>query len=113
MSVIYSDKKKLSQMKTKLAKLSAKEIDVKAGIISLSACQDKQVALEGENYGLFTESLLKIINSNQNPKRGQKPKRLTASYLVNTAKQILKGKQTPTYSKLGNIPRTFLVESIF
>jgi hypothetical protein len=112
LSTMYADKKKLGQLKNKLTKLSAQQTEIKAGIIALSACKDKEVALEGQNYGLFTECLIKTINSNLTPKRGQKPKRLTPNYLITEAKKLLKGKQTPTYSKLGNIPRQFLLESI-
>lgn len=112
LATMYANKKKLGQLKNKLTKLSAQETEIKAGIIALTACKDNEMALEGANYGLFTEYLVKTINSNLKPKKGQKPKRLTPNYLITEVKKVLKGKQTPTYSKLGNIPRTFLLESI-
>jgi len=112
---IWSDHKKYNKLIKKLDKLADKKgnLELKANIICLSACQDYQLAFEGENHGLFTECLLKIIHQNEKPKRGQKPKRLTANYLINTAKKMLKGKQIPMYYKSDNITRTYLLQEIF
>lgn len=112
---IWSNKRKYNQLIKKLDKLAEKNSNspLKANIISLSACQDYQLAFEGEKHGLFTECLFKIIHQNQKPKRGQKPKRLTANYLITTAKKMLKGIQTPMYYKSDNIPRNYLLKDIF
>lgn len=111
---IFANKKKLSQVKTRLSKLANNQKEIKAGIISLSACNDHQLASEGKNYGAFTECILKLFTNYQKPKRGAKPKRLTPSYIINESKLLLKGKnQTPQFNKLGIIPRSFLLKDIF
>ncbi|MBL1208259.1 caspase family protein [Geminocystis sp. GBBB08] len=111
---IFADKRKFNQLKNRLAKLTNNQKEIKAGIISLSACNDKQLAAEGKNYGAFTESLLKLVTKNQKPKKGEKPKRLTPSYLINETKLLLKGKnQTPQLNKHGIIPRSFLLQDVF
>lgn len=112
---IWSDQKRYNKLIKKLDKLADKKSNsvLKANIICLSACQDYQLAFEGESNGLFTECLLKIIHQNEKPKRGQKPKRLTANYLITTAKKMLKGKQIPMYYKSDNIARTYLLQDIF
>lgn len=111
---IFANKKKFSQIKTRLSKLANNQKEIKAGIISLSACNDHQWATEGKNYGAFTECILKLFTSNQKPKQGAKPKRLTPSFILSQSKLLLKGKnQTPQFNKLGIIPRSFLLKDIF
>jgi len=109
-----SDKKRLSALKRKALSLSKKSPDLSAGILILSACDEHEVAWESDNgHGLFTEQIIKMINQNQKVKKGEKPKRLTGSFLIKSAKDKLKGIQTPQLSKLGNISRSFLYSSLF
>lgn len=112
---IWSEDKKYKKLIKKLDKLADKKSNssLKANIICLSACQDYQLAFEGESHGLFTECLLKIIHQNEKPKRGKQQKRLTPNYLITTAKKMLKGKQIPMYYKSNNIARTYLLQDIF
>lgn len=104
---IFNDKKKTKQIKTRLSKLN-NEKEIKAGIISLSACNDKQLAGENKNNGYFTESLIKLINQ-----KLKTNKRLTPTYIIRQTRLILKSKnQTPQLNKYGIIPRSFLLTDI-
>src|SRR5258708_15881969 len=39
------------------------KVDVECSVILISACQDNQVAMDGTNNGLFTDTLLKVSDN--------------------------------------------------
>ncbi len=111
MTEYCQNKRRYSAIKKKINTLKEKDAikSIKAGIISLSACQEHEIAYESDSHGLFTEQILKLIQSRGKPS----PRRLTPSFLINYAQKSLKGIQTPKLSFLGNVSRSFLTSSLF
>lgn len=91
--------------------LNAKSIDpsdIKASLVSISACEDEEYTFEGDHNGEFTQCLIEVWNSG----------RFQGNYLnfhQNITFQIQKTRpeQTPTYKTLGKPMNNFYNQKPF
>ncbi len=75
------------------------KVNVESSVVLISACQDNQVAMDGTNNGLFTETLLKVWNQG----------RFTGGYhhFRNEIAAFLPPTQSPKYTIVGRRERVF------
>ena len=74
-------------------------VNVECSVILISACQDNQVALDGNKNGLFTETLLRVWNDGH----------FTGTYhhFRNEIAALLPPTQSPNFTILGHRDRAF------
>jgi hypothetical protein len=90
-AVLYDDIRKKTPRREK--------INVECSVILISACQDNQVAMDGNKNGLFTETLLKVWNKGS----------FTGGYhhLRNEIAGLMPPTQSPKYTMVGHRERAF------
>lgn len=76
-----------------------------AQVVVLGACQDNQIAVEAEKYGLFTEALLKVLGENA----GRID--LTYKVLIDAVAAVTAPTQDPSYVPLGPDPSSPFFEA--
>ena len=80
----------------------AEEVDIAAGVILISGCQDNQLSLDGVQNGLFTSKLLEVW-SNGEYKGGHRRFRKQIANLMPPT-------QTPNFYPAGEVRRRFVRE---
>jgi metacaspase-1 len=78
----------------------AEQVDIAAGVILISGCQDNQLSLDGDRNGLFTSKLLKVWK-NGDFKGGHRRFRRSIANLMPPS-------QTPNFYPAGEVRRSFV-----
>lgn len=77
-------------------------VEVEAGVILISGCQDNQLSLDGEENGLFTGTLLKVWDDGEYSGTYRRFRRAIVD--------LMPPSQTPNFFPAGNVSREFLLQ---
>jgi metacaspase-1 len=80
----------------------AEEVDIAAGVILISGCQDNQLSLDGAQNGLFTSKLLEVWRNGEFKGGHRRFRKQIANLMPPT--------QTPNFYPLGEVRRRFVRE---
>jgi hypothetical protein len=80
----------------------AEEVDIAAGVILISGCQDNQLSLDGVQNGLFTSKLLEVWNNGEYKGGHRRFRKQIANLMPPT--------QTPNFYPAGEVRRRFVRE---
>lgn len=78
----------------------AEEVDIAAGVILISGCQDNQLSLDGVQNGLFTSKLLEVWKNGEYEGGHRRFRRKIS--------ELMPPSQTPNLYPVGDVRRTFV-----